>query len=229
MNKERKFVLSSLLILMLASFMLLTACSSVGSSDSDNAPEVVDDTPDLSPSGSSQANSSVPVSRGSSSFSPNSTTASSSLTLSAASSESQESTERQTIQSTAPSSSEDQTSSHQPAATSEISSSATSAPTPQSPPPKPAQTYPAVDIESVIAQGHAYAAERNMTVNPNSPSCLGPIETTDCPQDSVIGLLLAQFDVIYAAMIEIPEYEPGMVVPCYNLVVADTVIYLYFG
>ncbi len=94
------------------------------------------------------------------------------------------------------------------------------------PPPPPA---PGVDIDAVIAQGHAYAAARNMGINTGAPSCLGPIETEERTTESVLGLLYAQFDAIYAAMLEIPEYDPNTVVSCYHLTVSGSVIFLYFG
>lgn len=84
--------------------------------------------------------------------------------------------------------------------------SSASEPVPQTPQPTPT---PSVDITSVITLGHAYAAERNMTMNPDAPSCLGPIETSECSAESAINMPYTQFDVIYKACWRYPNTNPA--------------------
>lgn len=233
MKQHTKPILATLLALMFATATILAGCTATGDGGDATSLSMPDSSIQSSSSSTSIA-SSRPVSsssRASSSSTsqgaapsskPESATDSSSQPESAAAiSSSQAQVGNQPV-AQAPASS-------QPAAGAPPATE-TPAPQPSTPePPPPPPATPSVDIDAVIAQGHAYAAERNMTMNGNAPSCLGPIDVTGRTQASVLDDLYAQFDVIYAELQAIPEYEPGMVVPCYNLTVSGSIIYLFFG
>ncbi len=223
MSKKTLATLTIILAIVLVSTLALTACGVNAFSEAESRVEdsVIEES-------SSQSISSASVASSSSSTTSSSSRPASSSSSKPASSSS-ETVDTPAPQSAAPSSSQPATqqSTPEPAPDSVPVPQPTPAPAPQ-PAPAPAPA-PSVDIASVIAQGHAYAAARNMGTNGGAASCFGPIDTTGRTTDSVLADLYAQFDYFYTNMQALPEYDPNVVTPCYNLTSSGSTIYLYFG
>lgn len=228
MSKKTLATLTMILAIILISTMALTACSINAFSDADSQ---VEDSVNQSSSIDTASSSSSAASSYSSS---RSTSSSSSTPSVSSSSEPVSSSSATSAQPATPSSSQQSTPSSQPAAaqpapnpTPAPASTPTPAPEPTpAPQPEPA---PSVDIGTVVSQGHAYAAAKNMGVNVGAASCFGPIDTTGRTSDSVLVDVYAQIDYFYTSMQGLPEYDPNVMTPCYNITSSGSTIYVYFG
>lgn len=232
MTKKTKSTLTIVTVLMLATCITLTACgvdivtTAESHVDTGSFPSSSVESTPASSRVASSSNSYTSSSSSSQAASAAKETSSSQADSSSRAPSSQP-TSPQPQQPAAPSSSQSPAVAPAPDPTPCPAPEPTSAPSPApAPAPEPA---PGVDIASVIAQGHAYAAGKNMSVNGGAASCFGPIDTTGRTTESVLADMYAQFDYFYASLQSVPEYDPNVTLPCYNLTSSGSVIYLYFG